>query len=81
MSTSTNGFLFCQLSKREVLKKTVQTATIVVPGWIPPPLGMVKINVDAAVGKNTGCGSVAMIARSDTGGVHGCFDSSFPGHN
>jgi hypothetical protein len=35
--------------------------------WIPPPPGMVKINVDAAVGKATGRGAVATVARSESG--------------
>jgi hypothetical protein len=34
--------------------------------WIPPPRGTTKINVDAAVGKNTGRGSVAAVAQDDT---------------
>jgi ribonuclease HI len=35
--------------------------------WIPPPQGMIKINVDATMGKGTGSGSVAEIARSESG--------------
>jgi hypothetical protein len=35
--------------------------------WIPPPVGVTKINVDAAVGKNFGRGTVAAVARSDSG--------------
>jgi ribonuclease HI len=35
--------------------------------WIPPPEGWVKINVDAAVGKNNGVAALAAIARSATG--------------
>lgn len=27
-----------------------------VPGWIPPPVGMAKINVDATLSKGSGCG-------------------------
>jgi ribonuclease HI len=38
-----------------------------VPSWIPPPQGTTKINVDMAMGKNTGQGSIAAVARDDTG--------------
>ena len=36
-------------------------------GWLPPPQGMVKINVDTAVRKVSGRISMAGVARSDTG--------------
>jgi hypothetical protein len=39
--------------------------------WIPPPAGVTKINVDAAVGKNSGHGTVAAVARSDSGVFQG----------
>ncbi|KAK1598491.1 hypothetical protein QYE76_048259 [Lolium multiflorum] len=55
-----------ELSKRTVQKPAAVTATTA-PRWIPPPPGMVKINVDAAVGKNLRRGSVAAIARSSDG--------------
>ena len=34
-------------------------------GWIPPPSGWIKISVDAAIGKNTGRGLVAAVARDE----------------
>ncbi|KAK1665079.1 hypothetical protein QYE76_053238 [Lolium multiflorum] len=37
------------------------------PRWIPPPAGVMKINVDAAVSKNTGLGAVAAVARNVEG--------------
>jgi ribonuclease HI len=37
------------------------------PVWIPPPTGVMKINIDAAVSKNTGRGAVAAIARDHEG--------------
>ena len=49
-----------------------------VQAWIPPPRGWTKINVDAAVGKNTGRGTVAAVAR-DEGGVLRSIVSRFPG--
>lgn len=33
------------------------------PRWIPPPVGSMKINVDAAISKNSGVGSMAAVAR------------------
>jgi ribonuclease HI len=33
-------------------------------GWLPPPLGLLKVNIDAAVGKTSGHGSVAAVAQS-----------------
>jgi ribonuclease HI len=48
-------------------KNPVTNQTRVSPGWIPPPSGIVKINVDAAVGKSHGRGAVAAVARSDRG--------------
>jgi ribonuclease HI len=67
-----------QLSRQ---KKEVKPATEAhpAPGWLPPPQGMIKINVDAAVGKNTSRGSVAVIARSDTGVFMGASVVVFPG--
>jgi len=35
--------------------------------WIPPPEGIMKINVDAALAKNTSQASVAAVARDATG--------------
>jgi hypothetical protein len=35
--------------------------------WIPPPPGIAKINVDAAISKNGGIGSMAAVARDSTG--------------
>ena len=37
----------------------------------PPPQGSVKINVDAAVSKNSGRGAVAAVARNELGGFAG----------
>jgi hypothetical protein len=41
------------------------------PSWIPPPRGVMKINVDAAVGKNMGFGSIAAVARDEDGVFRG----------
>ncbi|RLM55077.1 hypothetical protein C2845_PM10G12060 [Panicum miliaceum] len=34
-------------------------------GWIPPPAGVTKINVDAAISKDSGRGAVAAIAQDE----------------
>jgi ribonuclease HI len=34
-------------------------------GWIPPPAGVTKINVDAAISKDSGRGAVAAIVRDE----------------
>jgi ribonuclease HI len=48
-------------------------------GWLPPPLGITKINVDAAVGKGESRGAVAPVARSATGQYLGTSTMVFPG--
>jgi hypothetical protein len=53
-------------SKRSLPSRT-PTPTARPPRWTPPPAGVVKVNVDVAVSKNTGCGSVAAVARNDQG--------------
>jgi ribonuclease HI len=50
------------------------------PVWIPPPTGVLKINVDAAVSKNTGRGAVAAIARDHEGMFMGASAPVFPGN-
>jgi hypothetical protein len=50
------------------------------PVWIPPPTGVLKINVDAAVSKNTGRGAVVAIARDHEGMFMGASALVFPGN-
>ena len=38
-----------------------------VPCWIPPPRGVLKVNVDAALSKNSDIAAVAAMARDETG--------------
>jgi ribonuclease HI len=47
--------------------------------WTPPRADVVKINVDAAMSKNTGCGSVAAVARDEHGRFRGTSARVFPG--
>jgi hypothetical protein len=49
--------------------------------WAPHNAGIVKINVDAAVSKNTGCGSVAALARDEHGRFRGASARVFSGKN
>lgn len=37
------------------------------PQWIPPPVGMMKINVDASVSKNKKISSAVVVARNTAG--------------
>jgi hypothetical protein len=48
------------------------------PSRSPPPAGVVKINVDAAVRKNTCRGSVTAVARDDQGNFVGASTRGFP---
>lgn len=41
------------------------------PRWIPPPEGVTKINVDAAISKNTGRAVAEAIARDGAGNFQG----------
>lgn len=54
----------------------VQAASVrrtqgVPPRWIPPPLGLVKINIDVATSKNSSKAVVAAIARDAVGNFLG----------
>jgi hypothetical protein len=48
--------------------------------WIPPPQGMLKVNINAATSKNTGRGVVAAVARDDRGRFEGASAVIFPGN-
>jgi ribonuclease HI len=60
----------CDLGSLAELKKKISLRRITeseASSWTAPPLGAVKINVDAAVAKNINKGGVADVARSSTG--------------
>jgi hypothetical protein len=57
------------------------TANPLPPRWIPPPHGSTKINIDAVVGKNSGRGSVAAIARDEYRAFSWCFSGGLPGEH
>jgi len=46
------------------VKASVQTRH---PKWLPPPAGCTKVNVDAAISKNLGRASMAVVARDQVG--------------
>lgn len=58
----THSFINDKVSYDNGKKKPAATAVRDEPVWIPPPQGMIKINVDVVVSKSTGRGAVA---RSD----------------
>ncbi|TVT97004.1 hypothetical protein EJB05_57772, partial [Eragrostis curvula] len=69
MSTSCFVQRFIQDLESATQSLTVKEkrATAKPPRWIPPPSGLMKINVDAAVLKNSGKASYAAVARDATG--------------
>jgi hypothetical protein len=53
-----------QNSKPHKGEKTVAQTR---PRWIPPPVGMLKINVDATLSKSSSFASAAVVARDIEG--------------
>jgi ribonuclease HI len=51
------------------------------PRWTAPPIGVIKINVDAAVAKNLNKGVVAAVARDSTGVYRGASAAIFHGRS
>jgi hypothetical protein len=49
------------------------------PKWIPPKVGCVKFNVDAAMAKNGPGGAVGVVCRSETGDYLGASALTIPG--
>jgi ribonuclease HI len=70
---STHAFVESMMRDLEVASSCTKKAnpqasrTVPTESWIPPPQGMVKINVDAAVRKTEKVGAVAAICRSANG--------------
>jgi hypothetical protein len=56
------------LSKPQPARQRIATST---PRWIPPPSGMSKLNVDAALSKNSRTASLAAVARDGSGSFLG----------
>ena len=48
-----------------------QTVVPQVPCWVRPPIGLAKINVDAAMSKNSGQAAAAAVARDEDGNYLG----------
>ena len=51
----------------EVKQREGERIRPLVPRWIPPPQGVLKVNVDAALSKNSDTAAVAAVARDETG--------------
>ncbi|KAM0866723.1 hypothetical protein ACQ4PT_042447 [Festuca glaucescens] len=67
---STHSFIRRFIDELNVLVAPVKqkvSGVSQVPRWIPPPPGVSKINIDAALSKNLNIASVLAIARDDTG--------------
>jgi hypothetical protein len=54
-------------TKVEKVGRMIKAAAPKPPRWIPPPMGMAKINTDAGVAGDGSGGAVAVVARSDAG--------------
>ena len=59
--------------------RTAVTTVTHTPWWIPPPQGMIKINVDMTVGKNTGRGAIVAVTNNDVGRFLGASAVVLPG--
>ena len=66
---STFSFITRFITELEFVKSPVQKDRGVTeaPGWLPPPIGVAKVNVDAAIAKNGSTAAVAAVARDATG--------------
>jgi hypothetical protein len=67
------------LSEQEKKKQAPAMHVPTNEGWIPPPSGMAKINVDASVGKKSIRGAVAAVARNKLGEFLGASATIFKG--
>ncbi|GJN09926.1 hypothetical protein PR202_ga27980 [Eleusine coracana subsp. coracana] len=70
---STHNFVLQFISELQAVstEKTTKGVAGQVPRWIPPPAGLMKINVDATLSKNVARGSVAAVARDGEGNFLG----------
>ena len=59
------------LAESKPVQKEWKPAQAKQPGWIPPPPGFGKINVDAALAKNTTKFTMAAVARDEAGNFLG----------
>jgi len=51
----------------EVKQRQGERIRPLVPHWIPPPRGVLKVNVDAALSKNLDIAAMAAVATDETG--------------
>lgn len=69
-SLSTHSFVenfLSELNKEKPRVESHKGERPPAPRWIPPPQGMIKINVDAALSKNSSTIAVAAVARDEAG--------------
>ena len=59
------------LAESKPVQKEWKSAQTKQPGWIPPPPGFGKINVDAALAKNATKFTMAVVARGEAGNFLG----------
>jgi ribonuclease HI len=67
---STHMFVERFLADLEILAPAPVAVTaerMLVPKWIPPPVGFAKVNVDAALSKNSSTGAIAAVVRGSDG--------------
>ena len=72
---STNSFVERFISELEMIKPSTKQQQAVgdpAPRWIKPPRGFAKVNVDAAISKNSSKASATAVARDEDGNFLGC---------
>lgn len=67
------------LALSEARPENVKRAATSSPRWIPPPHGVAKINVDAALLKSSRLASAAAVARDEAGVFLGASAVATPG--
>lgn len=79
---STRSFVeryMADLALSEARPENVKRAATSSPRWIPPPHGVAKINVDAALLKSSRLASAAAVARDEAGVFLGASAVATPG--
>jgi hypothetical protein len=68
-----------KLSKSAAKEVAVKAKSVLGPKWIPPPDGLVKINVDAATSKNSAKSAIAAVVRGEDGAFLGASSAVLEG--
>jgi hypothetical protein len=56
-------YKFCNLNEEQVVLTVRETAIVGHILWHPPPIGVIKVNWDAAFNKKKGCIGIVIIVR------------------